>query len=150
MNTEDSSNEMEQNETQSSLNQKQMIAMETLLEGRTATDAAKSANVNRTTIHRWRKDPVFIAEYNRRCKEQQDAAFTHMQSVVLKAITTVENSIDQGDSRVALALLKGMGFLNGVLAEIGWDDPERVAHEQHVAERRRDESELMDTMLYRL
>jgi hypothetical protein len=40
-----------------------------------------------------------------------------------------EKALDNGDGKVALALLKGIGLLSGEPPKVGSDDPQRLAAE---------------------
>jgi hypothetical protein len=87
-----------------------------LLAGQTVSDAAKAANVHRTTVYRWLQHPDNY-EFRRALRERrhalQAAAWAHLTALVPKAAACVEAALTAGDSKAALALLKGMGFLPG-------------------------------------
>ncbi len=113
------------------LTPRQQRVLEHLLAGETVTSAAKAGKVDRTTAHRWlREDYAFQAAYNRGRRELQEALQTRLLSLAEKAARTVEGAVEGGDSRAALAVLKGLGLLNGEPPEIGSDDPEDLEEEE--------------------
>ena len=110
------------------LSPSQEKALAVLLAGKTVTDAAAAAEVDRTTVHRWLKDDFgFQAALNRNRRELREAMQARLMGLAEKAAECVERSIEGFNSKTALALLKGMGFLSGTPAKIGSDDPERLA-----------------------
>jgi hypothetical protein len=102
-------------------------AIEGLLSGQGITRAAREAGVDRTTVWRWLKDdPAFQAAYNRARLELQAAVQARLLGLTEHAVTCLEQAIKLGDARTALALLRGVGLLDGEPARVGPDDPERV------------------------
>ncbi len=69
---------MERNATPHSedLTPGQQNALTGLITGETATEAATTARVHRSTIHRWLKDPDFQAEFNRLRTDEEGRART--------------------------------------------------------------------------
>lgn len=111
------------------LEAKQVVALESLLRGATATEAARVAGVDRRTIFRWlRTDFQFQAAVNRGRRELREAAMMRLERLTDSAVTALERALGQGDSRLALVVLRGLGFLNGV-AGIGSEDPDALAQE---------------------
>ncbi len=119
-------------------NQEQALAA--LLTGSSVTDAAAAAAVDRTTVHRWLKDDVqFRAAHNRGRRELCQATEGRLLTLATKAMKCVETALDSGDGKVALALLKDLGLLPGVLPSIGSDDPAILAENDKEQERVRKE-----------
>ena len=58
------------------------------------------------TVHRWRKEPAFQAEFNQRAAELEDAARTRLFRLAQLATVAVEKAIQAGDERVATAVLR--------------------------------------------
>ena len=118
------------------LSKAQLSALEALLTGSTVTDAAVAAGVARTTVHRWLKDDwVFQAELNRERREIRDAIRSQLLRAAESAVRSVSRAIDEGDLRVAMDVLKGVGLLGSrVQIEIGDDDPAALEEEARVAE----------------
>jgi hypothetical protein len=93
------------------LKYKQARAVDLLVFGMTETDVAAQLGVNRGTVHRWRKDPIFVAQLEARRSELADSLLDlHMlgnriglgkllelvestnDSLALRAATTLVNS----------------------------------------------------------
>jgi len=68
----------------------------------------------------------------RELEREVEARVEQLASDALKA---VETAISNGDARTALAVLKGIGFLNGERWPIGAEEPEEVAIEDRLAAR---------------
>ena len=49
------------------------------------------------------------------------------------AIETLEKSLENGGTRVALAVVRGIGLLDGQISPIGSEDPKRIAKNQEQA-----------------
>lgn len=130
---------MTQNETDQTtpaLSKAQNSVMEALLTGSTVTHAASVAGVARTTVHRWlRDDWAFQAELNRERREIRDAIRSQLLRAAESAVRSVSRAIDEGDLRVAMDVLKGVGFLGSrIQIEIGEDDPAVLEEEAKIAE----------------
>lgn len=111
----------------SDLTPQQMTAIERLLAGGTITASAEAAGVTRETVHRWKKsDWRFQAAMNQRLREYQEATRTKLHSTALRASEVVAEAIDRGNLKAALAILKGIGALEGVAPKIGEEDPEEL------------------------
>ena len=121
---------MPQNATESELSTVQEKALAALLAGHTATEAASIAGVHRSTVHRWLKEPEFLAECNRRKAEIRDAVTDRLNALQLTAIEAVESAIGNGDARIALAVLKGTGVLDGNTLSVGPTEPDRIIKNQ--------------------
>jgi len=116
---------MPHNATLSEPTPQQDRAIDCLLAGETIKTAAETVNVDRTTIHRWqREDSVFVATYNRRRRELQEAYAARMLSLADHAIASVEHAITNGDVRASLKLLDGLGLLSP--PEIGSEEVEAI------------------------
>jgi hypothetical protein len=92
----------------------QQKAVTALLGGRTVTAAAKAANVDRTTIYRWLRDPydpAFRNALDQGRQELQAALKTRLLGLANNATDCLEGAMKAGDSKAALALLKGLGLL---------------------------------------
>jgi hypothetical protein len=112
--------------------------LEALLAGSTVTEAALAAEVDRSTLYRWQRDPSFLATYNGRRAEMREAAEAKLQKLQKKALDAVERALDEGDSRVALTVLRGMGLLDGKRPTYGSDDPARVAKDRRATARKQE------------
>jgi hypothetical protein len=107
------------------LSPSQETVLTVLLTGKSVTDAATAAGVDRTTVHRWLKEDFgFQAAFNRARRELREALTAKLMALAEKATEAVEKSIAEGDGKTALALLKGLGLLPGELPTIGSDEPQ--------------------------
>lgn len=114
---------MQQNATPE-LTAAQENSLAALLAGKSITDAAQAANVDRTTVHRWLKDDhVFRAALNRRRRDLREQLQSRLMNLADKALDAVEKAISETDSKAALTLLRGLGLLSGNPPSIGSDDP---------------------------
>jgi hypothetical protein len=103
-------------------------ALAALLAGKSVTDAAAVAEVDRTTLHRWLKEDFqFQAAWNRGRRDLRQAMEAQLMAMAEKAAKAVASAIDAGDGKTALALLKGLGLLSGDRVSIGSDDPKELA-----------------------
>jgi hypothetical protein len=98
--------------TDQELSAAQEKAIEALLAGKSVTEAAIAAAVNRTTLHRWLNDPRFGIELNRSRRELREAMRARLLALGSKAIDAVERSIVEGDANAALAVLKGLAWFS--------------------------------------
>jgi hypothetical protein len=90
----------------------QQQVLELLLAGKSVASTAAAAGVSRATIYRWLKhDPVFLAAYNQWHDQIQESCRSRLMLLQEKAIDTVERTLEKGDGKVAMQLLKGMGVI---------------------------------------
>jgi hypothetical protein len=87
-------------------------AIEALLAGKSVTEAAIAADVNRTTLHRWLNDARFDCELKRGRRELREAMRARLLALGSKAIDAVEQLIAEGDANAALAVLKGLAWFS--------------------------------------
>src|SRR5262245_59093418 len=110
------------------LSPSQEKALAALLAGKSVTEAAAAAEVDRTTVHRWlRYGYTFQAELNRGRRDLREAMRARLMCLAEKAVENVERALGRADGKTALALLKGLGLLPGEPLPIGSDDPEELA-----------------------
>lgn len=114
----------------------QEAAIAALLAGKTVTEAAQAAQVHRSTVHRWLGEPIVIAELNSRRLEHQSALGDLLMKLQTKAVVAVERALDAGDARVAIAVLRGSGILDGRQRRIGTTDPDELARTSRIQARR--------------
>lgn len=77
---------------------KQERALAALISCPTARAAAKSAGLSESALRRYKQDPVFQAEYRKRCNELLEAACTKAKSALPPAIERL-NAIVQDDAQ---------------------------------------------------
>ena len=72
--------------------------------------------MDRTTVHRWLRDPDrpgFRIALERGRRELRQTAKARLLALAGKAADCLEGALALGDSKAALALLKGLGLLQG-------------------------------------
>ena len=76
---------------------------------------------------RWRNDnPHFTAELNRQRRLIWGDSHDRLRALASKAVDTLETSLGEGDSRVALEVLKAIGLYGQVQPSSGPEDAELV------------------------
>ena len=89
---------------------RQSIAIDALVSGSTHLEAAKLAGVQRSTVTGWcNKNITFIAEWNRRRRQRLTAAGERLHEATSTALDVVAETINSGDVRTALALIRLVG-----------------------------------------
>jgi len=103
-------NESSQMSAGSRLSMEQLNAIDILVQGRTDHETAETVGVARETVTRWRNDnPHFTAELNRQHRLIWGDSHDRLRALASKAVDTLETSLDEGDSRVAVEVLKAIG-----------------------------------------
>ncbi len=119
-------------EPREQLSPAQSKAMEMLASGHTIAIAAESAGVARSTIYRWLKgDAAFVAAFNAWQQDMLDTARGRLLALTDTAVTAVAKSMEKGDAKTALVLLKHLGALRR--ATPGPTDPADVQRQQNLA-----------------
>ena len=114
-------------EPEEELTSTQLAALEALIAGATVTAAAGTAGVNRVTVHRWLRDDFsFQAAFNQARRDLREAAMARLLKLGDLAVGTVQEAVEQGDVRVAVAVLKGLGLLSERAIEVGPCDPKKL------------------------
>ena len=125
------SNESSQGLTGSRLSVEQLNAIDILVQGRTDQETAEVVGVARETVTRWRNDnPHFTAELNRQRRLIWGDSHDRLRALASKAVDTLETSLDEGDSRVAVEVLKAIGLYGQVRPPSGPEDAELVLWEE--------------------
>ncbi len=95
-----------------SLSPPQREALGGLMEGQTVTAAAKTAGVDRGTVHRWiNANPNFRAAYNAWQHETRESSKAKLLSLSNDALGVVAKAVQDGDRHIAYRLLKDLGLL---------------------------------------
>jgi len=103
------------------LSSPQVAALDALLSGKTATDAAAAAGITRRTVYNWlHRDYRFQAAMNRRRREFQQTVAHRVGQIAADAAECVAGAVRNGDVKIALEILKRTGAL--APPEIGSDD----------------------------
>ena len=99
----------------------QVTALEGLLAGKTAADAAAAAGVAGTTIYKWlRNDLAFQAALNRGRRDLQQAVSFRIDQLAADAAACVARAVREGDAKTAMEILKRLDVLTP--RKIGSDD----------------------------
>ena len=125
------SNESSQMPVGSRLSVEQLNAIDVLVQGRTDQETAETVGVVRETVTRWRNDnPHFTAELNRQRRLIWGDSHDRLRALASKAVDTLETSLDEGDSRVAVEILKAIGLYGQVQPPSGPEVAELVLWEK--------------------
>jgi hypothetical protein len=124
-------NETPQNHTlPDDLSPTQIAAVAALLAGKTVTDAAAEAGVDRWTVHAWLKSHfAFRAAMNRGRRDLQKAVRRKLARMIGKALDCVERAIDDGDAKAAMDFLKDVQALRDPFgySDVKDEDPDELA-----------------------
>ena len=121
------SNESSQMSAGTRLSVEQLNAIDVLVQGRTDQETAETVGVARETVTRWRNDnPHFTAELNRQRRLIWGDSHDRLRALAGKAVDVLETSLDEGDSRVAVEVLKAIGLYGQVQPPSGPEDAELV------------------------
>jgi hypothetical protein len=121
------SNESSQGPGGSRLSVEQLNAIDILVQGRTDQETAETVGVARETVTRWRNDnPRFTAELNKQRRLIWGDSHDRLRALASKAVDVLETSLGDGDSRVALEVLKAIGLYGQVQPPSGPEDAESV------------------------
>ena len=125
------SNKSSQTLEDSPLSVEQLNAIDILVQGRTDQETAETVGVARETVTRWRNDnPHFTAELNRQRRLIWGDSHDRLRALASKAVDTLETSLDEGDSRVAVEVLKAIGLYGQVQPPSGPEDADLVLWEK--------------------
>jgi len=90
---------------------KQTLAVDLLASGMTVSEAARQLGVDRSTIHRWRNDPVFLSELEDRRQELVESMLDqHLlagRMATAKLVESMESSQEGIALRAAIELNRG-------------------------------------------
>ena len=90
----------------------QIIVVQALATGATLTAAAKLASVSRPTIYRWREDPVFNQALVYAKQEYAVTTQDRVQALTAKALTKLEEVLDNPKSSPSVILKAALAILN--------------------------------------
>ena len=125
------SNESSQISAGSRLSVEQLNAIDVLVQGRTDQETADTVGVARETVTRWRNDnPHFTAELNRQRGLIWSDSHDRLRALAGKAVDVLETSLDEGDSRTAVEVLKAVGIYGQVQPPSGPEDADLVLWEE--------------------
>jgi len=111
----------------------QQAALDALAAGQPDATAAAAAGVHRATVNRWlAHDPVFQASLNAARRALQVAVRAQLEHLAEDALGVVAKAVRAGDVKAALAVLTGLGVLDGRQRPIPSDDPVVLARKAEV------------------
>lgn len=87
-------------EVNDGLTHRQAMAMPYLASAPSLAEAAQAANVHRSTLHRWMKDPVFRDELERMRGDAINLAYAELQGIALKSVSVLADLLDDPSPRV--------------------------------------------------
>jgi hypothetical protein len=82
------------------LTERQLKAIPHLVSCPTYTEGCEKARINKTTLYKWLKEPVFKAELDRQRDEIAAEAFGILSQSLTKAVETLVDLLDNNDSRL--------------------------------------------------
>ena len=88
----------------SELEPRQSMVIAHILLGKTQTDAANAAGVDPATVSRWKQEPIFLAELNRRRAELYEAHHSDLLAMAAEARAVVRESMQRGPNRLKAAI----------------------------------------------
>ena len=92
---------------ESVLSPQQLQAISLIMAGKNITAVAAELHCSRKTLAKWKSsNPHFVAELNGRKNELMESARDRLHSLVNKAISVLEQNLDEGNCTAALNLLK--------------------------------------------
>jgi hypothetical protein len=122
-------------ESTARVSQNQAAFIAALMKGASVTDAAKQANVDRSTYYLWvRSDPNFVAELNQAKQERLDWVHAQIRDLVPASVATIKDALTGPDVpwpvrvKVAFTVLQIAGAVEP--EEIGDTNPKRIASTQ--------------------
>lgn len=117
-------------------------AIEARVAGGNWTEAAEAADVDRTTVWRWRKkDAHFQAALNRQREELRDAISRDLRRAAEGAAAAVALKVSEGDAHLGLQLLRAMDLLGPEPLLAGSTDPEKIKRQLAYEESRKEHKE---------
>ncbi len=106
------------------LSTEQKNAIDLLVQGKTDQETAEGVGVTRETVCRWRNDHFFFtAELNKQRKAVWQSAQDSLRALVTRAVKTLETSMENGDVKAAVEVLKAVRLYGEVTAPEGHEDP---------------------------
>jgi hypothetical protein len=110
------------------LSTSQIAALDALLSGKTAGEAAAAAGVSRSTLYNWLgKDFRFQAALNRGRRDMSEAVACRADQLASEAAECIARAVRQGDVKAALEVVKRANIF--AATKIGSDDEAVLRHE---------------------
>ncbi len=88
------------------LTRKQTLALPIVAASSSLAAGAKAARIARSTLNRWLQDPDFRAELERARQDAAELAFSEVQALALKSVSTLSALLEDPDSRVRASAVR--------------------------------------------
>ncbi len=133
----------------------QIAALDALLAGSSAADAAAAAaGVDRRTLYNWlRKNFIFQAALNRGRRELRRAVVQRLERLANNATECVDKAVREGNLKAALEIVKRLDLFSGkflgsdAAAELELDEQERLHKLQRRTKRAEQQTNHVDRYL---
>lgn len=119
---------MTQNATESNLTTNQLKAIELMMTGNSNTAIASELGIDRSTLYRWKQEPGFIVEVNKRVNECSEQARVSTSYLLTEAIETLTKAV-KDNPRIAFDIAKGMGLFGGISSPLLYESISQVEQE---------------------
>jgi hypothetical protein len=107
----------------------QIAALDALLSGKTAGDAAAAAGISRSTLYNWLgKDFRFQAALNRGRRDLRQALACRADQLASEAAECIARAVRDGDVKAALEIVKRANIF--AASKIGSDNEAVLRHEE--------------------
>ena len=91
---------MSKTKEKTKLTARQLKAIPHIVSSPTYTESCKKAKINKTTLYKWLKEPVFKAELDRQRDEIAAEAFGILSQGLTKAVEALVGLLDNKDNRL--------------------------------------------------
>jgi len=106
-----------------------------LVTSKTIEEAANKAGVAPRTLHRWREDPLFEAEFRHARRQALDAGVSSLQCGLSEAVEVLRNCLKERNPSVRIRAALGL-IEHGLAAHQTFELDQRLrALEEHAEER---------------
>lgn len=135
---------MAKKSTDSGLTDVQAAALAGMMAGRKLVELAAELGITPETLSRWRAEPVFAAEHNRRRREVSELAGEQLRQLQGAALAVLGDQLQSADGRERVAAARAILSVAPVqIAEPGPDDEEAL----RLTQARTAQNNLLDRMI---
>lgn len=120
--------------SEAKLTDRQLKAIPHIVSSPTYTEGCKKAKINKTTLYKWLKEPVFKTELDRQRDEVAAEAFGVLSQGLTKAVEALVSLLDNKDNRLKRLAAKDVIDFMIRHKEIEDLDQRLVAIEQRLSE----------------
>lgn len=137
---------MTQNATESKVSTKQLKAIELIMSGSSNADISSELGIDRSTLYRWKQDPEFIVEMNKRINEFNEQARISASYLLNEAIMTLSKAV-KDNPKIAFDIAKGMGLFDGNSSPVRYESVSQVERELENKEKAGHQRLFLDSMI---